>query len=50
MKTYKNGWGFIHYGNSGDVEFINFADEPNHKKLEKKLRRYDKIVDNIEEY
>jgi hypothetical protein len=37
LKEEKSGWGFIHYGNSGDVEFV----DP-HTSI-KKLDIYDRI-------
>ena len=32
MKTEESGWGFIHYGNSGDLEFFDAFHEPNNPK------------------
>ena len=38
MMTELSGWGFITYGNSGDVEFIDYSTKPS------KLERYDTII------
>ena len=40
MKTEFSGWGYIHYGNSGDVEFV---DEYTQRK---RLDRFDRIIQN----
>lgn len=40
MKTEFSGWGYIHYGNSGDVEFVDETTP------QKKIATYDSIADN----
>ena len=37
MKTEVSGWGFIHYGNSGDLEFIDSSTK------QSRIERYDEI-------
>ena len=38
MKTEVSGWGFIHYGNSGDVEFIDSSTK------QSRIERYDNVL------
>jgi len=40
MKTEKSGWGFIHYGNSGDVEFFDAFHQPVN------TAKYEENIDN----
>lgn len=33
MKNEKNGWGYIHYGNCGDMEYMENFESYYHKKI-----------------
>ena len=44
MQYLKSGWGYIHYGNSGDVEFIS------HNATNYKISRYEKFKKDEEDF